>query len=944
MYQILSTLPEDLSFYCRKCFPVGCPEWETTLKREMREGLENILQTLILAKSAQYILKNEKKKSPTKLQITAEGEETNIASDIGVLTKSGTAATTQHCVKDLQASDPDTHCDIDTRDDVKDEELDDIGTRADEEMDVDMIGCDVMNKAANTQEDCDGGSSVLRGEGNHSTKVCDEDENSPVGGNDTGCDLGKMKEHLDHLSEDISNDSDMGIIDIKREQTTTGSKYNCVIACDKTEESNKGETNNMILPEECAENLGEKRKCAEISGEMNVHAKKDNYNLEFNVNSTDVTITPKPNAEFAKGPNPMETEGPVDGAVVPRRPQVQFETPPAREDIKVKDDPESDLNPRDLIGIAQKMKEGHYKSVYQSPGIGHDRDRTMLSLLDSRSTSDHMATPVSRSLPDGIGQGHRPMPDHLASAIRSLSGDNTGHDMTGLDIGHALLRRAVLIVAALVSDHVVTHGDVILEDLGLIAADPHLGRSRSRHRRKRGRRQPSHRSAEVGSETSIEVEHYYLTSINFMFETRRMNCFNRLYLSATDFAVSVTEQLGHINDASRISKTTFAVFCEDILRVVQTYLDDEEEARAYKRKAVTAAKGIFAKQVEKVFPWFNVKECRHWYSSKSFPNPPSKKRGYIALLSQMTPIGFEVTRSKVTSVQSETYWSLGACISRMGRTRHSHSIRWTRICINLTLIQAEKWGMLPDATLPPSTDHTYAQWIERVEPPRSPQPSPYKKFNATPVKRYIPYDEDLDLGQLFEGEDERPCMFCQTFGDQRGNEAGRLLYCGQDDWCHINCALWSAEVYEDADGALMNLAEAFSRGKQLRCDVCDKYGATVGCNTKGCKSNYHFMCARRSGCLLQEDKKVFCQQHLAHVDGEWTERWVGNERVGWGTGEMGWEWERLMGAERTVRIRRLVWSYAGGIWNKVMFGRSIDRGLHLTVWEKMQAMLILEMT
>ncbi|KAH3727003.1 hypothetical protein DPMN_052927 [Dreissena polymorpha] len=59
----------------------------------------------------------------------------------------------------------------------------------------------------------------------------------------------------------------------------------------------------------------------------------------------------------------------------------------------------------------------------------------MLSLLDSRSTSDHMATPVSRSLSDGIGQGHRPMPDHLASAIRSLSGDNTGHDMTGMSPG-----------------------------------------------------------------------------------------------------------------------------------------------------------------------------------------------------------------------------------------------------------------------------------------------------------------------------------------------------------------------------------------------------------------------------------------------------------------------------------------------------------------------------
>ncbi|KAH3823941.1 hypothetical protein DPMN_125766 [Dreissena polymorpha] len=59
----------------------------------------------------------------------------------------------------------------------------------------------------------------------------------------------------------------------------------------------------------------------------------------------------------------------------------------------------------------------------------------MLSLLDSRSTSDHMVTPVSRSVPDGIGQGHRPMPDHFASAIWSLSGDNTGYDMTGTSPG-----------------------------------------------------------------------------------------------------------------------------------------------------------------------------------------------------------------------------------------------------------------------------------------------------------------------------------------------------------------------------------------------------------------------------------------------------------------------------------------------------------------------------
>ncbi|KAH3696393.1 hypothetical protein DPMN_083858 [Dreissena polymorpha] len=42
-----------------------------------------------------------------------------------------------------------------------------------------------------------------------------------------------------------------------------------------------------------------------------------------------------------------------------------------------------------------------------------------------------MATTVSPSVPDGIGHGHRPMPDQLAAAIRSSSGDNTGHEMTG---------------------------------------------------------------------------------------------------------------------------------------------------------------------------------------------------------------------------------------------------------------------------------------------------------------------------------------------------------------------------------------------------------------------------------------------------------------------------------------------------------------------------------
>ncbi|KAH3773577.1 hypothetical protein DPMN_174939 [Dreissena polymorpha] len=64
------------------------------------------------------------------------------------------------------------------------------------------------------------------------------------------------------------------------------------------------------------------------------------------------------------------------------------------------------------------------------------------NLVRKSSTSDHMVTTVIRSLPNGIGQGMRPMPDHLAATIRSLPGDNTGHSMisrspgTGPVTGH----------------------------------------------------------------------------------------------------------------------------------------------------------------------------------------------------------------------------------------------------------------------------------------------------------------------------------------------------------------------------------------------------------------------------------------------------------------------------------------------------------------------------
>ncbi|KAH9509220.1 hypothetical protein Btru_046482 [Bulinus truncatus] len=171
-------------------------------------------------------------------------------------------------------------------------------------------------------------------------------------------------------------------------------------------------------------------------------------------------------------------------------------------------------------------------------------------------------------------------------------------------------------------------------------------------------------------------------------------------------------------------------------------------------------------------------------------------------------------------------------------------------------------GMLKDAVLPPSIDHNYAQWLERKDSPMTPQPSPFKKMSS--LKKNLTSDTMLQkksLDEASQGEDTRACLLCTTLGDDIPNHAGRLLYCGQDDWIHINCALWSAEVFESYDGSLQNVQDAVSRGKKLKCDLCQQVGATVGCCAPNCKANYHFMCARKDNCAFLVDQTIFCQLH-----------------------------------------------------------------------------------
>ncbi|XP_051519968.1 histone-lysine N-methyltransferase 2B-like isoform X1 [Myxocyprinus asiaticus] len=161
-------------------------------------------------------------------------------------------------------------------------------------------------------------------------------------------------------------------------------------------------------------------------------------------------------------------------------------------------------------------------------------------------------------------------------------------------------------------------------------------------------------------------------------------------------------------------------------------------------------------------------------------------------------------------------------------------------------IQVFPSGMLPQAVIPPSDEHNYAQWLKVqdrtiIRPEGAPE-NPHSK----------------DLQNSFG--DERQCSFCQQHGEAKPNDAGRLLYIGQNEWAHVNCCVWSAEVQE-VKGALLHVHSAVARGRCMRCERCGQTGATVGCCLSSCQSNYHFMCARASNCVFQSDKKVYCYKH-----------------------------------------------------------------------------------
>ncbi|XP_065887325.1 histone-lysine N-methyltransferase 2B-like isoform X2 [Dysidea avara] len=114
--------------------------------------------------------------------------------------------------------------------------------------------------------------------------------------------------------------------------------------------------------------------------------------------------------------------------------------------------------------------------------------------------------------------------------------------------------------------------------------------------------------------------------------------------------------------------------------------------------------------------------------------------------------------------------------------------------------------------------------------------------------------------------DLRKCLLCSQSGDHSEKSAGRLIPCGIGEWVHVNCALWSAEVYEEQSGMMYDVHTAISRGSRVRCDVCHDLGATIGCCAGRCSRSFHFLCALSADCIFLANKNLFCPEHASSCE------------------------------------------------------------------------------
>ncbi|NWU91264.1 G2E3 ligase, partial [Upupa epops] len=124
-------------------------------------------------------------------------------------------------------------------------------------------------------------------------------------------------------------------------------------------------------------------------------------------------------------------------------------------------------------------------------------------------------------------------------------------------------------------------------------------------------------------------------------------------------------------------------------------------------------------------------------------------------------------------------------------------------------------------------------------------------------------DSNFDIRSPF-------CVLCgqtddcpEKYGEKRTNVTYNLTV-------HYYCLLMSSGIWQrgkENEGLygflITDIRKEVNRAAKLKCNICKRKGASIGCVASKCKRSYHYPCGVRRECIFQfmEDFRSYCWEH-----------------------------------------------------------------------------------
>ncbi|CAN8215322.1 unnamed protein product [Coccothraustes coccothraustes] len=122
----------------------------------------------------------------------------------------------------------------------------------------------------------------------------------------------------------------------------------------------------------------------------------------------------------------------------------------------------------------------------------------------------------------------------------------------------------------------------------------------------------------------------------------------------------------------------------------------------------------------------------------------------------------------------------------------------------------------------------------------------------------------------FDVQSTKICVLCGRTDDCPEKYGEKRTYVEYNLTVHYYCLLMSSGIWqrgeedEGVDGFLItDIRKEVKRAAKLKCNICKKKGASIGCVAPKCKRSYHFPCGLQKECIFQfmEDFRSYCWEH-----------------------------------------------------------------------------------